>query len=198
MTTVPRATILRLTVMGEGVMAEEAGAVAARPAPPSADAFAAWVAPHVGLLTLLAERQVGRTDRDDVVQEALVRAWRRRHTFDPARGEPRSWLCAVLLDQCRRHRMRHPWLDRMRADRLPDRTAPGADPVDGGRIDVERAVARLPRRQRQVVVLHYLADLPVADVATALGIAQGSVKSHLHDARAALRTVLSEGTDDHD
>ncbi len=50
----------------------------------------------------------------------------------------------------------------------------------------------LPRRQREVVTLHYLADLPLVEVAAVLGISIGSVKSHLFDARAALRTTLEK------
>ncbi|MEP6851318.1 MAG: sigma-70 family RNA polymerase sigma factor [bacterium] len=60
------------------------------------------------------------------------------------------------------------------------------------RLDVEQAVSALPRRQRQVVTLHYLADLPVNEVAAVLGISPGSVKSCLHDARTTLRTTLEQ------
>jgi len=60
-----------------------------------------------------------------------------------------------------------------------------------------RAVAALPRRQREVIALHYVEDLPVADIALALEIAPGSVKSALHDARASLRRTLGiEGEED--
>ena len=55
------------------------------------------------------------------------------------------------------------------------------------------AVIRLPVRQRAVVVLHYLADWSISDVAAALGVAPGTVKSTLSDARAALRADLAEG-----
>ena len=54
------------------------------------DGFDAWVAPHLPLLRVLAAREVGDADADDVVQDALVRAWRRRHTFDPGRGSVRA------------------------------------------------------------------------------------------------------------
>lgn len=146
--------------------------------------FADWVGPHLDLMTAVAQREVGDADRDDVVQNALVRAWQRRSTYRPDRGTARVWLLAILLDQARRHRGR----------RRPDPIVDEPDVLDppDGRLDVERVVRRLPARQRQVVVLHYLADLSVADVAQVLGISVGSVKSHLHDARRTLREVFDD------
>jgi RNA polymerase sigma-70 factor (sigma-E family) len=58
------------------------------------------------------------------------------------------------------------------------------------RVALAQALARLPRRQREVVVLRYLSDLSEADVATALGVSAGSVKSHLHRGLASLRSLL--------
>jgi len=155
---------------------------------PDQDEFEAWVSPHLPVLSALATRQVGTADAPDVVQEALLRAWRRRETYQPDHGSPRAWLIAVLYDQARRHRIRHLWPHHRPEPDNPEPTA-GPDHADD-RLDIERAVAALPRRQRQVITLHYLADLPVADVAIALGITDGSVKTHLHNARAALRSAL--------
>jgi RNA polymerase sigma-70 factor, ECF subfamily len=58
-----------------------------------------------------------------------------------------------------------------------------------------RAVRSLPRRQAQVIALHYLEDRPVAEIAQILGTADGTVKKHLHDGRQALarRLRLEEG-----
>ena len=57
---------------------------------------------------------------------------------------------------------------------------------------LERAVDQLSRRQRQVILLHYLADLSVGDVARVLGLSEGSVKTHLHRARSALRELIGD------
>lgn len=157
---------------------------AARAAPDDPQAFADWVTPHLGLLSALATRLVDEADADDVVQETLVRAWQRRSTFSVDRGTPRAWLVAVLYDRARRHRTR--------AKHEAGTPAATPAPADVERLDVERAVAALPRRQREVVTLHYLADLAVDDVAAVLGISAGSVKSALHDARRALRDSLEE------
>jgi RNA polymerase sigma factor (sigma-70 family) len=154
--------------------------------PDTADGFAAWVTPHLGVLRALADRQVGLSAGADVAQEALLRAWQRRDTFDPHRGTVRAWLVSILLDRARRHRTRRPGPP---PGVVPDAVeAPHPD-----RIDVERAVVRLPRRQRQVITLHYLADLSVAEVAAVLGLSESSVKTHLGAARSALRTRLETG-----
>jgi RNA polymerase sigma-70 factor, ECF subfamily len=153
---------------------------------PAQAEFAAWIGPHLGVLKAVATREVGAPDSEDVVQETLIRAWRKRSTYDRNRGSARAWLVAILLDRARRHRIRHPH----RAVSLPDeeRGEPTAD-----RVDIEAAIRSLPTRQQQIVALHYLADLPMSDVAGVLGISVGAVKSQLfaaRAARAALRTVL--------
>jgi RNA polymerase sigma-70 factor, ECF subfamily len=155
--------------------------------PATAEGFADWVSPHLAALAVLAERQVGAAAGADVVQEALLRAWRRRETFRSDRGTPRSWLVAILLDQARRHRTRWRW-----TNSTSQPPAGGLAGPSGDRIDLERAIARLSRRQRQVVTLHYLADLAVTEVAAVLGISESSVKAHLSAARAGLKTLLEE------
>jgi RNA polymerase sigma factor (sigma-70 family) len=57
--------------------------------------------------------------------------------------------------------------------------------------EVWEEVRRLPVRQQQVVVLHYVTDLNVAEIGETLGLAPGTVKAHLHRARQQLKTTLS-------
>jgi RNA polymerase sigma-70 factor (ECF subfamily) len=152
--------------------------------------FDAWVAPHRGVLLAHAWREVGQAAAEDVVQACLLRAWQRWSTFDPSRGSARGWLVGILLDRCRRHRTR----SLRRADPWPDAmldASGAADPEN--RLDVEQSVRGLAPRQREVVVLHYLADLPVLEVAQLLRISEGAVKAQLHDARARLRAILEAG-----
>jgi RNA polymerase sigma factor (sigma-70 family) len=61
------------------------------------------------------------------------------------------------------------------------------------RLVVRAALRRLPRRQQAVLVLRFLCDLPVADVATLLGCSTGTVKSQTFDGLAALRKALGPG-----
>jgi DNA-directed RNA polymerase specialized sigma24 family protein len=75
---------------------------------------------------------------------------------------------------------------------LPHRTA---DPGSGADLAaaLAAAIAALTERQKQVIGLHYLADLPVVAVAALLHVTEGTIKSTLHDARARLRAALSTG-----
>ncbi|MTD12814.1 sigma-70 family RNA polymerase sigma factor [Nakamurella sp. YIM 132087] len=146
--------------------------------------FDAWVAPHLAVLSAIAVREVGEHDADDLVQETLLRGWQQQDKFDSARGSSRAFLASILYDRARRHRTRR------RPD--PELEVTHVGPVDPEHLDLERAVGTLPRRQRQVVTLHYMAGLPIAEIAVALSISVGSVKSHLFDARTALRTALEE------
>jgi RNA polymerase sigma-70 factor (ECF subfamily) len=149
--------------------------------------FEELVAPHVTVLTAIATRLVGTDDAGDVVQEALLRAWRRWSTFDPDRGTVRAWLAAIVVDRARRHRR-----GRMRGPVVV--AGPNDQPVTGlerdDRLMVEEVIRSLPRRQREVTVLFYLADLSVEQTASALGLRAGSVKAHLAAARAALKTKM--------
>jgi RNA polymerase sigma-70 factor (sigma-E family) len=128
---------------------------------------------------------------EDVVAEAFARAWASWRTVSrhPA---PRAWVVRTALNlrtsYWRRHRREVPGgEDAWRA--VAGATArPGPDPVDP---EIMAALAGLPERQRQVVVLRVFLDLGTADTARALGIAPGTVTAHLARAVSALRIQLS-------
>ena len=148
--------------------------------------FAAWASPHVPAMSLLAARLGGQANRDDVVQEALLDAWRHWPTFDESRGTPRTWLLAITARRARRS-----WLRPVRT--VPLSEAEGLVAADGGGdVDLRRALDRLSRRQRLAVDLHYFVGLGVAECAAVMGCAEGTVKSTLSDARARLRRELGE------
>jgi RNA polymerase sigma-70 factor (ECF subfamily) len=153
-----------------------------------AEEFRVWVTPHLVAMGRLATRLTSPADGDDIVQEALVRAWRKRSQYDETRGSAQSWLLAIVADRARRHRTR------VRPGReLVDLPAPGND-VERG-LDLDNAIAALPRRQRLAVELHYLLGLDVRECAAVMGCSSGTVKSTLFDARARLRGVLEEVDD---
>lgn len=152
-----------------------------------ADTFRAWVTPHLVAMSRLAARLSSDADRDDVVQDALIRAWRKRSTYDAGRGSAQAWLLAIVADRCRRHRLRSPSpTSQLVATSL-------AAPSDTDRrVDVELAVRKLPPRQRLAVELYYFVGLPVSECAAVMQCSDGTVKSTLSDARSRLRVDLEE------
>ena len=83
-----------------------AGRPPAGAAPADAGAFADWVGPHLPAMARLAARLAPAADRDDVVQEALVRAWTKRRLYDGDRGTAAAWLLAITADQAAKARRR--------------------------------------------------------------------------------------------
>jgi len=159
-------------------------------APDTADAFADWVRPQLAVMTRLAARLAPDADHEDVVQEALVRAWRKRRQFDPARGTPAGWLCAITADQARRARRRRRPLAILAS--VPARIRSSED-----RLDVEYALGRLAPRQRLAVDCFYFVGLSVTETASVMGCSEGTVKSTLSDARNRLRSLLEVSDERH-
>jgi RNA polymerase sigma-70 factor, ECF subfamily len=129
-------------------------------------------------------------DAEDVVQEALTRAavrWPRLRDYDA----PEAWVRRVAMnlasDGFRRARRRLAVAVRLQAD-AGMRPTPPEEPA------LSDALRALPLTQRKVVVLHYLLDLPVDQVAAELAVPVGTVKSRLARARAALAARLAPET----
>jgi RNA polymerase sigma-70 factor (sigma-E family) len=126
-----------------------------------------------------------RADAEEVAQEALARAFAR---WRSVAGHAEPWVARVATNLAiGRWRRRRPSLAFVDDD--------GGAIEDASALALERhglvaALARLPRRQREVVVLRYLADLPEQAVADQLGTSVGTVKQHAHRAIARLRSDL--------
>jgi RNA polymerase sigma-70 factor (sigma-E family) len=132
-----------------------------------------------------------RARAEEVTQEAFARAFRRWRTVSRA-DRPAAWVYVVALN-AERSRFRRD--SRVDLDPAPaDRTARDAIEPALARVVVEGLLERLPPRQRAAIVLRYLGDLTVPEVARALGCAEGTVKSTLHDALRNLRVEM-EGAD---
>jgi RNA polymerase sigma-70 factor (ECF subfamily) len=129
-----------------------------------------------------------RSDAEDAVQEAFLRAWRFRSSLGQG-SDVRPWLYRVVVNTCNsklRTEIPH------RSRRLPDgelEHRPTNDDPPAGVVvsnDVARALRDLPTHLRVVVVLRYYAGLSEREIATAIGKRQGTVKSRLHEARRQL------------
>jgi len=133
---------------------------------------------------------------EDAVQEALARAWERLDRGDPIDRIP-AWVTTVALNLAR-SQMRL-WRSERRAR---DRLGPlhddlsNAPAASGDAHAVREALARLPRRQREVTVLRYYLGLDVREIAEHLDIAEGTVKAMLFRARRSLATALGDEDDD--
>ncbi len=131
----------------------------------------------------------------EATQEALFRAWTRWARVS-AMERPEAWLYVVALNVGRRLGRRQ---SRARSGGpLEDRAGdgPGFEQQVEGRLALADRLRALPPRQLEAVVLYYLADLPVGDVARAMGCAEGTVKATLSGARRNLgmRDIERSGT----
>lgn len=145
---------------------------------------------HTPIL-LAAARALLRNEADalDLVQTTLEIALRKAGDLrDPA--ALRSWLLAIQVREAFRLRRRLAHLVRLSADIVELSPAPGPD---ADVIALRNVLAKLPPRARAAVVLHYLADLPVAEVARAMGISENTTKGHLKAGLARLREELKDG-----
>jgi RNA polymerase sigma-70 factor (ECF subfamily) len=128
-----------------------------------------------------------RSESEDAFQESALRAWRRlRNLREGSRFQP--WFMGIVANQCREVRRGRWW----QVVRLPD--APAIPPPDDATWlegeDLRRALMHLPHDQRAAVLLHFHLDMPLVDVATALGITVGGVKKRINRALRRLRPEL--------
>lgn len=129
---------------------------------------------------------------DDIVQETLFRAWKRRHTLGSEPAGLRPWLFRVahnlVVDDVRSARRRHESV----TETLPEQ--PTADRTNAlfDAWMVESALTELSPDHRVVVINAYYGGKTVPEIARELGVPEGTVKSRLHYGLRALRLVLQE------
>jgi RNA polymerase sigma-70 factor (ECF subfamily) len=138
------------------------------------------------LVAAVALTSGSRPAAEDAVQEALIRAWERSDKGEEV-DSLEGWVTTVALNLARSG------LRRLRSERRARarlrRPATG-EPPTADRIDIDRALVALPRRQREAAVLRYYLQLSTADAAKVMGISEGTVKSNLARARASLSERL--------
>jgi RNA polymerase sigma-70 factor, ECF subfamily len=151
----------------------------------AADFDAFYLASFADMLAVGYAHTGDLAEAQDVCQEAFTRAWQRWNAVG-GYDNPAAWVCRVVVNLAS-SRWRH--LRVVRAHQHRERIAdvPGLDP---GHVAVVAALRILPADQRQAVVLHYILDMPVADIAHEMGVPPGTVKSWLHRGRAALAAHL--------
>lgn len=158
-----------------------------------ADFAAFFRAEYPGIVALATAVTGDRQAGEDVAAETMSRAyqrWERVSDFE----RPGAWARRVAINLL--HSRRRRLGSEVRALlRLRSGTEPGVD--DGsdrvaGADRFQQLLAPLAPRQRTAAALHYLDDLPVAEIADLMGCTEGTVKSHLHAARAAIARTIEE------
>jgi RNA polymerase sigma factor (sigma-70 family) len=143
--------------------------------------FEAVFAAHFQAVYAYAARRVGEPLGEEVAAETFARAFAVRARYDD-RGDVLPWLMGIASNLLRRH-----WRsERRRLNAYARSLGPEACEDPQSAREAIEAVARLPRRQREVVLLHVWADLSYEQIARALDIPVGTVRSRLHRARGAL------------
>lgn len=155
-----------------------------------AKAFERIVREHRAAVYRMARRILGDHDSaDEAAQIAFVRAWRSRDKFRGA-SSIRTWLIRIVLNVAKSMRSsRKAGVSTRELETIPD-SGPASDERVGRnqlRERVRRAVTALPRRQREAVLLKVFSELSYRETAHVMGLTEGAVKAHLHQAVRNLR-----------
>jgi RNA polymerase sigma-70 factor (sigma-E family) len=156
------------------------------------DAFYAREYPVI--LTLAFVLSGSRWAAEDLAQEAFLdayREWGRIGDYE----RPGAWVRRAVMNKSV-SAFRRRLLEAKSLARIARRQTPTVSEMPAQSADFWQAVRSLPRRQAQVIALHYIEDLSVAEVAAILGTAEGTVKKHLHDGRRTLAPRLLDGQEE--
>lgn len=153
--------------------------------------FEALVGPWEDEMYRVAAAIVGVDDARDVTQDALVDAWRGFGTLrDSQRVRP--WLHAIVANRCRKHLRATRSRPRSVHVAVPEQASEDQSVAFSERDRLDRAFAALSTDQRIAVVMHYVIDLSVPQIAAALSVREGTVKSRIHAGVERLREALVE------
>lgn len=145
---------------------------------------------HEVRIHTLCRRMVGPELSEDVVQDVFLRAWQKLDLFG-GKSAFGTWLYRLAINVCLARREKAgKRRDRFRSDEVALERARAPRTSTDHRLDLSQAVDRLPERARQVFVLHDVEGYKHREIGEMLGIATGTSKSQLHEARMALRAHL--------
>ncbi len=176
--------------------AEAARLVAAIAREGDRQAFArlfAFYAPR--LRTFLARQGFGASDCDDLIQDTMLAVWRKAERFDAEAGAVSTWIFTICrnlgIDRRRRLGRRLAEIEPV-SDIDPSPSAEGEIITREEETRVRRALDQLPAEQAEVITLSFFSQSPQTEIARALGIPLGTVKSRVRLAMNRLRHLLDE------
>jgi RNA polymerase sigma-70 factor (ECF subfamily) len=149
-------------------------------------AFDALLAPLLDPAYRLAAVLLGdRTEAEDAVQEAALKAWSRLRQLRGDRSRLRTWFLSVVANECKMSRRRSWWS----VIRLPELGGSGrfAEDVAVRDIDLQRAIRKLPEDDRVALFSYFYLDLPLEEAASVMGVPVGTAKSRIYRAARRLR-----------
>jgi RNA polymerase sigma-70 factor (ECF subfamily) len=155
--------------------------------------YQALVDEHTRLVFALIARVIpDRSRTEDAAQDVFLRIYRGLPYF---RGESRlsTWIYRIVANVCAQEQARRPAAASLDDDRRRPATPAAADRQFSDlelRERLEKAIARLPPNQRLLVAAHYLEGVQYEDLAEALNLPMGTVKTHLYRAKQQLRRML--------
>jgi RNA polymerase sigma-70 factor (ECF subfamily) len=159
------------------------------------DAFVQLFDEHHASLFRFAYRMTGSAaDAEDIVQECFLELLRPECRYNPRRSSLRTYLFGVVRNQSLKRLRRN---EQKIANHQDDISSPETEALRTELQDaVARAIVRLPETQREVLLLAQYERMPLAEIARAMSLDLGAVKSRLQRARASLKTMLAAYTPD--
>ncbi len=159
------------------------------------DAFAAIFDRHFDAVYGYLARRTGRARAEDLAASTFTVAFERRERFRPEAASARPWLLGIATNL-----LRNEWRAERRGLDLVTRLSRGLTAREGERgesnVEVAPLLAQLDADQRDVLLLYAWEELSYEEIATALGVPVGTVRSRLARARARLRESLESGRSD--
>ena len=135
-----------------------------------------------------------RSEAEDVLQEVFLAVWRFRRSFDPAKAKFTTWLQRITVNECYRKRGQSFDFTFLEETELPEATSRQPEEILVTRDEYEemmRNIEEMDDKHRTVLVLRYLNDMPYAEIAAALEIPLGTVKSRLNHALTCLKERMA-------
>jgi len=131
---------------------------------------------------------------EDAVQETFLKAYRAMGAFRGECGQ-KTWLMRIALNTCRDMK-RLAWLRRVDRRVTPEQLPQACVPFEARDDSILQCILRLPRKEREVLLLYFYQDMTLEEIGQSLGLSKSTISSRLKRAKEKLRAVLEGGDED--